>query len=480
MRKLFAPGGALGIFGEHPMLLRLAAISVCAEISWATLLFVLQFHIKDDLSPGVSYQLVTARIAAVSLAFVGCETLFKVPMGHLVDRIGPRPLILFALGLCSITPLSMLLTHDWWHFAVLRTVDGLGAAALWPAMSSLMARAVPSDAKATAMSAFNGAYCLGLAVGPVIGLTLSHFLGARTVFPMCAALMAFGFLLARNVIKGELAKPPQEAEHSGGLVGNLLQGRPMLARMLLLYAVSQCAVGMFASMAAVYVDKKFGITEGQLPVLLALPALFVAACAIPLGRVGDVIGRAKAVKISYVFAAVGMLLVALTSPFERSLVLENGHLHFSPAIVLFVVGLLGLVASFILGTPAWLGLTSLQVDESQQGRALSLMQGAQGLGIVIGFALVASIGQVMAQWQVLKELVGVVIPGNDFIQRRAAMTASRAHDPIPIEVWLWASAALFAVCLIGTLRYVSDTKPDSVPDEERSEAARQPLEVTGA
>src|SRR4028118_2180374 len=173
MKKLVAPGGPLEVFGQYPILLRLAPISVCAETAWATLLIVLQFHIKDDLSFGVSPQRIAARIAAVTLAFVGFETLFKVPMGHLSDRLGPRPLIFFALGICTVSPLLMFLAHDWWHFVPLRAIDGLGAAALWPAMSALMARSVPREAKAAAMSVFNGAYCLGLAIGPLIGLIIA-------------------------------------------------------------------------------------------------------------------------------------------------------------------------------------------------------------------------------------------------------------------------------------------------------------------
>jgi hypothetical protein len=48
-KKLLGRGGPLGVFVEYPILLRLACISVCAEIAWATLIAVMEYHFKDDL-----------------------------------------------------------------------------------------------------------------------------------------------------------------------------------------------------------------------------------------------------------------------------------------------------------------------------------------------------------------------------------------------------------------------------------------------
>lgn len=475
IKKLTAPGGPLGVFGEYPILLRLGLICVCAEIAWATLLIVMQYHFMDDLLKGEAHQLIASRIASATLAFVACETLFKIPMGALADKYGPRPLIFFALCVSATSPILMtFFARQWYHFIPLRGLDGLGAAALWPAMSALMARSVPREAKAGAMSVFNGAYCLGLAFGPMMGLFLGHHFGNTRVFPVCAGLMLLGLFIAFTVLqKGVGGPPPKIAAEKPHMMGedfpvqpnnSVLRGRPMLWRMMALYALSQCAIGFVANTMVPYVDKQFGIQEGDLPRIMAVPALFIAVLAIPLGRMADSIGRPQAVWISYVMATFGMAMVAVTGQMAPT---EN---LISPQIGLFGFGMLLLVGSYILGTPAWLGLTSVQVPDTKQAQALSLMQTSQGIGVVLGTALVASAAHLLVRWEHVKDVVTVKMP------KVAQILHFKSYDSVPIDRWLWAACFIFALCLVGTLIWVRE--PETASDDKAS-SARQPMEITG-
>lgn len=483
-QKFLGRNGPLGVFHEYPILLRLACICVCAEIAWATLLIVLQYHFLNDLLAGQAHQLIASRIATATLAFVACETLFKIPMGALADRLGPRPMIFFALACATCSPLLMTLvsrleSEQWWYYVPLRAIDGLGAAALWPAMSALMALSVPREAKAAAMSVFNGAYCLGLAVGPMTGLFLGHQFGNRSVFPLCAVLMATGLFIAWRVLRNGVGDKPAQGlpSHIGEdfpAQGSVLKGRLMLVRMMILYAFSQCAIGFLANTMVPYVDAQFNIREADLPRLMAVPALFIAIAALPLGRLADTMGRPRAVWISYVMAAVGMVAVAVTGLMPRTQNLA------SPQIVLFGLGMLLMVGSYILGTPAWLGLTSIQVGPTQQSQALSLMQTAQGFGVVIGTGLVASGGQLLIRLDTLK--------GKLMHQYPRPTGFLRWHEPkfvdtVPIDRWFWAAAIIFLLCLIGALLFVREPEhsPSQNPDDpdNQNRSARQPLEITG-
>lgn len=481
-QKILGRNGPFGVFHDYPILLRLALICVCAEIAWATLLTVLQFHFMYDLLVGQPHQLIVSRIATAVLAFVACETLFKIPMGSLADRLGPRPLIFFALTVSAISPalmtvISRMDTVQWWHYIPLRALDGLGAAALWPAMSALMALSVPREAKAAAMSVFNGAYCLGLAVGPMTGLYIGHKFGNAAVFPLCSGLMLTGLLIAWRVLRDGVGDKPSEQQakdlpaHSGGDFpnqGSVLKGRPMLLRMMILYALSQCAIGFVATTLAAYVDKQFSIHEADLPRLMAVPALFIAIAALPLGRLADTMGRAKAVWVSYVMAAVGMVAVALTGLMPPT---EN---MVSAQIVIFGAGMLLLIGSYILGTPAWLGLTSVQVGPTQQSQALSLMQASQGIGVVVGTAIVASIAQILTRLDNAKGAFITKMPGTSRILH---LDAPRYVDSVPLDRWFWAAAGIFGICLVGALLFVREPEHAESSDEHAS--AGQPLEISG-
>jgi MFS family permease len=428
-------------------------------MAWATLLLVMEFYFKEELLTGQSEQFIASKVAFAFLAFAGFETIFKYPMGSLADKYGPRRFVLLALGICSATPILMWLfgSHfrgEWWPFIPIRAIDGFAAAALWPAMSALMSRAVPREAKAAAMSVFNAAYCLGLAVGPMTGLYLGHvFKTNLLVFPFCAALMAVGFIIALRYVphtdKGEFHGENLDEERA------LLKGRPMLIKMMALYALSQVGVGILAPTIPIYIDSQFGLKQADLPRLIAFPALMIVLIAIPLGRLPDSIGRARSVWISYILAAVGMIFIASTSRFAPTKDLT------SLPVALFALGIGAMVVSYILGTPAWLGLTSLQVDDKKQAQAMSLMQTAQGFGVVVAFALVASAGHLMTSVEK--------------VRARISHADVKVVDAVPLSVWFWLAAGIFVACLIGTLLWVRE----EVHHDGETAAAEAPLEIKG-
>ena len=468
LKKLTARGGPLGIFGEYPALLTLGLICLCAETAWATLLFVMEFYFKEDILKGQSPQFITSKVAWALLAFVGFETLFKYPMGALADKYGPRRFVFLALSICSVTPLLLFLfARQWWHFIPLRAFDGVAAAALWPAMSALMARAVPREAKAAAMSVFNAAYCLGLAVGPMTGLLIGHLLKSNIyVFPLCAVLMMLGLFTAWRTLDSSFGRPATVEEIHSHQGDKQLMRTPVMLKMMVLYGLSQVGVGILAPTVPIYIEHQFGIFQKDLPRLIAVPAVFIVLIALPLGRLPDTLGRAKSVWISYVMAAVGMLMIALTSlaPPTTNLL--------SPPVLLFAAGVLMMAASYILGTPAWLGLTSLQVSDSKQAQAMSLMQTAQGIGVVVALTVVGAASHFMTTWQKFNvALRHRRHPGE-------VSVIEKSQDVLPLSVWFWIATAVFVLCLIGTLCWVREPEHDEHA-EAMAKSSEQPLEISG-
>jgi MFS family permease len=463
LRKLLGKNGPLGVFVEYPVLLRLGLISACAEMAWATLILVMEYYFKDTLFKGQAAQLIASRVAIALLAFTICETVLKVPMGRLSDRIGPRKVVIVALLFALCSPLLMTFSTQWWMFIPLRAIDGFAAAALWPSMSALMARSVSRNAKAAAMSVFNGAYCLGLAVGPLAGLYLGNLFGTnRWVFPLASLMLAIGAFTAWRVLRGETGAPPPRELHGVTVAHqSLFKGHPMLRKMMGIYALSQTAVGILATTLPLYLADQFHIEQADLPRMIVLPAIILAVIALPLGRVADSVGRPRAVWLSYIFATVGMGLVAAVR-----------------VEWVFGIGMLFLAISYILGTPAWLGLTSLQVHDRQQAEALSMMQTAQGIGVVVGLGSVAAAGHLLTQWHKVKEVLsrhGMHLPKDLHLPERFHF---QSFNTVPISVWLDVCVAVFALCLIGTLLWVREPPhPDSA--EEEASSARQPIDLSG-
>ncbi len=114
----------------------------------------------------------------VMAPFFISEIIFKGPLGILADKWGRKPLMVIGPAISIFTPLALIAVRYpqgkiavplLLFFGFLRLLDGLGAAALWPAMFAYVGDNVPQDKRASAMSLLNVTYMLGLAFGFLAG-----------------------------------------------------------------------------------------------------------------------------------------------------------------------------------------------------------------------------------------------------------------------------------------------------------------------
>ena len=120
----------------------------------------------------------TAILAAIMIPFFVSEAVFKGPLSVLTDRFGRKPLIVAGPAISIFTPLILTLIH-YRHgalnlqalvaFGFLRLLDGIGAAALWPASIAYIGDQVPTKKRAAAMGWFNVTYISSLALGLLAG-----------------------------------------------------------------------------------------------------------------------------------------------------------------------------------------------------------------------------------------------------------------------------------------------------------------------
>ncbi|HEV2471128.1 MAG TPA: MFS transporter, partial [Chthonomonadales bacterium] len=123
----------------------------------------------------VSARLDERWIGAMAATFLIVEGVLKSPCGLLGDHVGRKAMIMIGPLLSTFTAALTPLTHNPYLLLILRTVDGIGAAALWPAAFSLIGDHVPEERRSRAMGTFNIAYLLGVAVGPAIGGFANQF-----------------------------------------------------------------------------------------------------------------------------------------------------------------------------------------------------------------------------------------------------------------------------------------------------------------
>lgn len=327
-------------------------------------------------------------VGIILTAFLLTEGLLKAPFGALGDRVGRKAMILIGPTVPLFVTLVIPHVHNAFGLVCLWVLCGIGAAALWPSCFSLIGDHVPEERRAAGMSLFNVAYILGIALGPALGghinlwayqhLHLSLAASKEASFYVASALFACTLIAALLLIPGgktthQATGPVEKVVEQGLKVSDFIRMLKRMPMALLMTFVTFLGMGFTMPYVKAYlIDPQgpFKMDEVTFGNTLIIPALIVGILSVPLGTLGDRIGKLKAVQIGMglcAFAYLGLLL-------------------FPNRIALIMLGsLIGM--GFVLAFPAWMAMVSASSDASQRGATVGAVATAQGLGAIVGAAL---------------------------------------------------------------------------------------------
>jgi len=382
-------------------------IALLAEIGYAVLnLSTMPVYLRDVRGYG------TGMIGIIIGAFLLSEAIFKGPAGGLADRFGRKRLIVIGPALTMGTALlTMVIPKEigaWETIALvsLRTLDGIGAAMLWPAAFALVGESVAENEKQEAMSLLNLCYLVGIALAlpiggvanDVVGPYLKDFTGstsaslylAAALFLGCALVSLYLLPTGRNHRATWRAKKKEQKD--GDELANFIRSSRKIPSYLAIGMLTFMGIGFPLTIVKPFALDEFGLTETKFG-LIALPAaIMMAALSVPVGRFGERLGRSRAVHTGLFLCAAGLTLIALGAfvPAMRS------------ATVFAVAGIpVGL--GFLLTIPAWYASVS-EIDCDRAASNIGAVMTAQGLGAIVG-SLIGS--QMYERLQHVTRLAGV-------------------------------------------------------------------------
>ncbi len=306
--------------------------------------------------------------------FMLTEAILKSPMGIAGDRLGRKILIVAAPFLSCITSILTVHLVNPYMLVPLRMLDGIAAAALWPATFSMIADHVAVDRRGSAMSYFNMAYLVGIATGPAIGGYLDHrFHSVTASFYAVAIVFALMVPVALLLLPGGKPQHLHEAGESVRFRDSLKIGKafPMLLGTIFLVFMG---IGLCAPYIKRYCMFHFGLSEAQFGNLLIAPALIIAALSAPVGALGDRIGQARAVRIGLAMCASAFWLLLLVK------------VPMGLVIMGTVVGL-----GFVLAFPSFMAIVTSVCEAKNRGAMVGTAGAVQGLGAIFGTALSAAV-----------------------------------------------------------------------------------------
>jgi MFS family permease len=340
-----------------------------AELGYVTLnISAMPVYLRDTIGLGES------TVTAVGSVFLLTEAIFRAPMGMLSDRLGRRRLMLVGPSLTMFTALATVLVHHPVWFLLLRALDGIGAAMLWPAAYAAIGDTVPPERRSWAMSFLNMTYMSGIALGPLAGGLANDLAGDKTAsFYLVAVLFAVAVLIIwrfypRDHHEAHPHADPRRGEFS---LRAFLGAVRLVPGHLLLAFVVFFGIGLVMLLVKLYAMDEFQISETVFGLGLVFPALLIGALSVPIGHWSDRIGHIPSVRLGLAGGALVMWAIVLPA---------KPH----PLLVLLGAGVGAL--SFVLALAAWMAELS-EIYPERRGIVLGATGTAQGIGSILGALL---------------------------------------------------------------------------------------------
>jgi MFS family permease len=116
--------------------------------------------------------------------------LLSIPVGHLADRIGPRPVTIAATILFAVVAPLFAFADTFWQLVALRLSAGLFSAVGWTAGLAWLVGSVAPERHGRALSTVNASASLSTVFGPLLGGPVVAAFGIKATFLSLGAVIA--------------------------------------------------------------------------------------------------------------------------------------------------------------------------------------------------------------------------------------------------------------------------------------------------
>jgi FSR family fosmidomycin resistance protein-like MFS transporter len=239
------------------------------------------------------YQVSYTELGLALTAFNVASAVLQTPAGFLIDRVGPRAILIAGLLIETIAFATAGLVNSFWVLVAMFAVAGVGNTVYHPADYAILSERVSAERIGQAFSVHTFAGFLGSAVAPVTLLAMQNLFGWRGAFLGAAALglLVAALLLLQRDPEGDAAhaaaKAVKAAEGSSASDWRLLMAPAIIINLLffILLAVSNAGLNNYTVVAlgALYGTSPV-VANAALSALLFMGALGVLAGGVLVGR----------------------------------------------------------------------------------------------------------------------------------------------------------------------------------------------------
>ncbi len=311
----------------------------------------------------------TVRVGILIAAF-GVVTAFLQPfMGAISDRIGRRKIFIQGgLLLMALSSLGYVISKEYAHMLIFRSLQGVGVSLTVPAAVALIATSSHRRTRGGSMGIYSAFRMAGLAIGPLLGGFVFDRFGFDIAFFIGAGFIFIGMIMVQMWIK-DIPESTQEKEEKSKKPFRIIDFSLISAGILGAGFASLVSAGAFSMVSPLETQFNARLSQTAFGFGLAISALTFGRLIfqIPLGRWSDRIGRKPLI--------IGGLLLMVPSTILMAYV--GSTLEFS--LARFLQG----AASAGIAAPAFAVAADLS-RRGGEGQQMSIITLSFGLGIGLG------------------------------------------------------------------------------------------------
>jgi MFS family permease len=237
--------------------------------------------------------------------------LAAVPVGHLADRVGQKPVTLVGALVMSLATVLFALAGTFWVVLLARVLQGLGSAIAWSAGLAWLAGRTPLEHRGRALGMANSSATVGMIAGPLLGGAAASQFGVRDTF-LTVAVICLGLTVWAAIEPGaELS-----ASREGGLRSavRLALGNRLIVYSMLVIALVSVVGGTLQVLMPLRLSD-LGVSQSAIGWLYAAGSILGAVAIATTGRIGDRVGRLPLARVDMILlgGAIAVLLLQLGS-----------------------------------------------------------------------------------------------------------------------------------------------------------------------
>jgi multidrug resistance protein len=249
-------------------------------------------------------------LGLLTATFAGMSLVFAPIMGKLADRFGRKKILLIGTGGFVAGYLIFALTDSLAMAFVARAIEGIAAAAIFPACISLLSDYTTEQQRGRAMGLVGMSFSLGFIIGPAFG-GLASAISVKDAFFLSALFAALNFLSVYFQIK-----EPQEKKESKDIPAqeiSLLEhlSSPLLFLFLGTFMTTFMIGGLDATLA-IYTADRLGFSSPQIGLVFTFIGVLIMVMQFVGGGLINKYGETRLIPVGLALSGAGFLLLTFT------------------------------------------------------------------------------------------------------------------------------------------------------------------------